>query len=135
MFGAIFPFLGGTTREHYEHYHFQSKRRTHAYLFSIGPHSTLIQRGRGHIHFPMGPHPSLAQKVVMCLKCHPPPPLPPPRSPMHNIHSNLVCITSCATHVTHTLELTRNVLLSAQMGERASVVLICIITSRYNEVK
>ena len=27
---------------------------------------------------------------------------------------------------------TRNVLLSAQMGERASVVLICIITSRYN---
>ena len=30
---------------------------------------------------------------------------------------------------------TRNVLLSAQMGERASVVLICIITSRYNEVK
>ena len=31
--------------------------------------------------------------------------------------------------------LTRNVLLSAQMGERASVVLICIITSRYNEVK
>ena len=33
------------------------------------------------------------------------------------------------------LSLTRNVLLSAQMGERASVVLICIITSRYNEVK
>ena len=30
---------------------------------------------------------------------------------------------------------TRNVLHSAQMGERASVVLICIITSRYNEVK
>ena len=30
---------------------------------------------------------------------------------------------------------TRNVLLSAQMDERASVVLICIITSRYNEVK
>ena len=30
---------------------------------------------------------------------------------------------------------TRNVLLSAQMGDRASVVLICIITSRYNEVK
>ena len=30
---------------------------------------------------------------------------------------------------------TRNVLLSAQMGERVSVVLICIITSRYNEVK
>ena len=30
---------------------------------------------------------------------------------------------------------TRNVLLSAQMGERASVVLFCIITSRYNEVK
>ena len=30
---------------------------------------------------------------------------------------------------------TRNVLLSAQMGERASVVLICIITSHYNEVK
>ena len=30
---------------------------------------------------------------------------------------------------------TRNVLLSAQMGERASVVLICIITSRYNELK
>ena len=30
---------------------------------------------------------------------------------------------------------TRNVLLSAQMGERASVVFICIITSRYNEVK
>ena len=30
---------------------------------------------------------------------------------------------------------TRNVLLSALMGERASVVLICIITSRYNEVK
>ena len=30
---------------------------------------------------------------------------------------------------------TRNVLLSAQMGERASVVLICIITSLYNEVK
>ena len=31
---------------------------------------------------------------------------------------------------------TRNVLLSAQMGERASVVLICIThTSRYNEVK
>ena len=30
---------------------------------------------------------------------------------------------------------TRNVLLSAQMGERASVVLICIITSSYNEVK
>ena len=30
---------------------------------------------------------------------------------------------------------TRNVLLLAQMGERASVVLICIITSRYNEVK
>ena len=30
---------------------------------------------------------------------------------------------------------TRNVLLTAQMGERASVVLICIITSRYNEVK
>ena len=30
---------------------------------------------------------------------------------------------------------TRNVLPSAQMGERASVVLICIITSRYNEVK
>ena len=29
----------------------------------------------------------------------------------------------------------RNVLLSAQMGEKASVVLICIITSRYNEVK
>ena len=29
---------------------------------------------------------------------------------------------------------TRNVLLSAQMGERASVVLICIITSRYNEM-
>ena len=33
------------------------------------------------------------------------------------------------------LYITRNVLLSAQMGERASVVLICIITSRYNEVK
>ena len=33
------------------------------------------------------------------------------------------------------IRLTRNVLLSAQMGERASVVLICIITSRYNEVK
>ena len=32
-------------------------------------------------------------------------------------------------------DITRNVLLSAQMGERASVVLICIITSRYNEVK
>ena len=31
--------------------------------------------------------------------------------------------------------ITRNVLLSAQMGERASVVLICIITSLYNEVK
>ena len=31
--------------------------------------------------------------------------------------------------------ITRNVLLSAQVGERASVVLICIITSRYNEVK
>ena len=31
--------------------------------------------------------------------------------------------------------ITRNVLLSAQMGERASVVLICIITSGYNEVK
>ena len=31
--------------------------------------------------------------------------------------------------------ITRNVLLSAQMGERASVVLICFITSRYNEVK
>ena len=31
--------------------------------------------------------------------------------------------------------ITRNVLLSAQMGEQASVVLICIITSRYNEVK
>ena len=31
--------------------------------------------------------------------------------------------------------ITMNVLLSAQMGERASVVLICIITSRYNEVK
>ena len=30
---------------------------------------------------------------------------------------------------------TRNVLLSAQMGERASVVLICIVTSCYNEVK
>ena len=30
---------------------------------------------------------------------------------------------------------TRNVLLSAQMGERASVVLICTITSRYNELK
>ena len=30
---------------------------------------------------------------------------------------------------------TSNVLLSAQMGERASVVLFCIITSRYNEVK
>ena len=27
--------------------------------------------------------------------------------------------------------ITRNVLLSAQMGERASVVLICIITSRF----
>ena len=33
------------------------------------------------------------------------------------------------------LIIARNVLLSAQMGERASVVLICIITSRYNEVK
>ena len=33
------------------------------------------------------------------------------------------------------ISLTRNVLLSAQMSERASVVLICIITSRYNEVK
>ena len=33
------------------------------------------------------------------------------------------------------VNITRNVLLSAQMGERASVVLICIITSRYNEVK
>ena len=31
--------------------------------------------------------------------------------------------------------ITRNVLLSAQMGERALVELICIITSRYNEVK
>ena len=31
--------------------------------------------------------------------------------------------------------ISRNVLLSAQMGERASVVLICIITSLYNEVK
>ena len=30
---------------------------------------------------------------------------------------------------------TRNVLLSAQMSERASVVLICIFTSLYNEVK
>ena len=30
---------------------------------------------------------------------------------------------------TFNLKLTRNVLLSAQMGERASVVLICIITS------
>ena len=30
---------------------------------------------------------------------------------------------------------TRNVLLSAQMGERASVVLICNIASHYNEVK
>ena len=27
--------------------------------------------------------------------------------------------------------ITRNVLLSVQMGERASVVLICIITSRF----
>ena len=34
-----------------------------------------------------------------------------------------------------TENITRNVLLSAQMGERASVVLICIITSRYNQVK
>ena len=33
------------------------------------------------------------------------------------------------------MRITRNVLLSAQMGELASVVLICIITSRYNEVK
>ena len=31
--------------------------------------------------------------------------------------------------------ITRNVLLSAQIGERASVVLICIITSLYNDVK
>ena len=36
---------GGTTREHY---HFQSKtwvHTTHAYLFSLGPRPTLIQRG------------------------------------------------------------------------------------------
>ena len=37
--------------------------------------------------------------------------------------------------ITILIVITRNVLLSAQMGERASVVLICIITSRYNEVK
>ena len=35
----------------------------------------------------------------------------------------------------HIPYITRNVLLSAQMGERASVVFNCIITSCYNEVK
>ena len=38
-------------------------------------------------------------------------------------------------HIIVYIYYTRNVLLSAQMGERASFVLICIITSRYNEVK
>ena len=40
-----------------------------------------------------------------------------------------------AYNIEVTSSLTRNVLLSAQMGERASVVLTCIITSLYNEVK
>ena len=41
----------------------------------------------------------------------------------------------CKRSVERVRYVTRNVLLSAQMGERASVVLICIITSRYNELK
>ena len=48
---------------------FQKKgHTTHAYLFSLGPHPTLISKGGGggcilhmHIHFPMGPRPSLVQ--------------------------------------------------------------------------
>ena len=43
--------------------------------------------------------------------------------------------TKFARTIIYIIIYTRNVLLSAQMGERASVVLICIITSRYNEVK
>ena len=79
MFGAISPILGGT---YHEHYHFQSNKRrciTPASSFSFGPHPLLIQRGGilpMLIHFPMGLHPSLAQKGEggMCLKCPPPPP-------------------------------------------------------------
>ena len=53
-------------------------------------------------------------------------------------HYNNIIIRCCMEGEIVDIELitiTRNVLLSAQMGERASVVLICIITSRYNEVK
>ena len=45
-----------------------------------------------------------------------------------------VCSIENRGYILYTI-ITRNVLLSAQMGERASVVLIWIITSRYNEVK
>ena len=45
------------------------------------------------------------------------------------------CVRVCVCVCVCVYRYTRNVLLSAQMGERASVVLICIITSRYNEVK
>ena len=44
-----------------------------------------------------------------------------------------VSLASLTRQLHHTT--TKNVFLSAQIGERASVVLICIITSCYNEVK
>ena len=59
-----------------------------------------------------------------------------------NVHVGGVCecedpptATSVYLDSVSTNNTTRNVLLSAQMGEQVSVVLICIITSRYNKVK
>ena len=46
-----------------------------------------------------------------------------------------VCSIENLGYIYYIYIITRNVLLSAQMGERALVVLFCIITSRYNEVK
>ena len=74
FFLCHFPLLGRPTHEH--HYHFQSKKRGHSYytcifIFLKTTHPTLIQGGGGeilrmHIHFPMGPCPSLAQKGEAC---------------------------------------------------------------------
>ena len=56
--------------------------------------------------------------------------------PERKFPGNIIFIHGCyCGNYDINIYITRNVLLSAQMGERASVVLICIITSRYNDVK
>ena len=86
----------------HEHYHFQFKRSghpTHAYLFSLEPHPTLIQRGGGGgghtsilhmpIHFPIGPRPTLAQKKGE-------PPLDPPMiSFIEKLHAKIHYSRTC----------------------------------------